>query len=393
MTFLAPLFFMAALAVAAGAVALHFIVMRQPPSQWLPTVRFVPERDARAPTTSRRPEDLLLLLLRVLLILLVGAAFARPVWVPHRQAVYHIVAVDRSRAVASVREAADSARAAMASGAGTLVLFDSSAHATDVGVADSLRGPTRSTAPGSISAALVTALQTASKVRDRADSLELTIVSPFAKGELDAATDSIRALWPGAVRVVQVGARADSAPARVVVRWPSDGHAPGTIARTTRDTVGAVVAAGIAVVAPFERRWRLTTIDSARGQVVARWVDGEPAAVERASSPGDTTAACERDVAVAIPTAGDVVLRPEYQRFVDAMRAPCGGSGGAVAGDSGRSIGSDLDALRGQGPTRIAARAVAAASVVRVPLVPWLLGAALVAALGELVVRRRRSHG
>ncbi|HWZ59063.1 MAG TPA: BatA domain-containing protein [Gemmatimonadaceae bacterium] len=392
MTFLAPMFFMAALAVATGAVALHFIVMRQPPSQWLPTVRFVPERDARAPTTSRKPEDLLLLLLRVLLILLVGAAFARPVWVPHRQPVYHIVAVDRSRAVASVREVADSARSAMASGGGTLVLFDSSAHATDVAVSDSLRVLTRSTAPGSISAALVVALQTASRVRDRADSLELSIVSPFATGELDAATDSIRALWPGAVRLVRVAARVDSAPTRVLVRWPSDGHAPGTIARTVRDTVGAVVAAGIAVVAPFERRWRLTAMDSVHGQVVARWVDGEPAAVERDAPPGDT-AGCERDVAVAIPTAGDVVLRPEYQRFVDAMRAPCGRSGGAVAGDGGRSAAGDIDALRGQGATRIAARMVVAASVVRLPLVPWLLAAAIGAALGELVVRRRRSQG
>jgi len=390
------MFFMAALAVAAGAVALHFIVMRQPPSQWLPTVRFVPERDARAPTIARRPEDLLLLLLRVLLILLVGAAFARPIWIPHRAPVYRIVAVDRSRAVSNVREAADSARSAMAGG-GTLVLFDSSAHATDAGVVDSLRRLTRSAASGSVSAALVVALQTASRVRDCADSLELTIVSPFAIGELDAAADSIRTLWPGAVRVVRVAARADSVPGRAAVRWPADGHAPGTVARPAPDTVGAVVASGIAVVAPFERRWRLARADSIHGVVVARWVDGEPAAVEHATAPGTDSAWCERDVAVAVPTAGDVALRPEYERFVAAMRAPCGRVGALTGNrsdaDSGRSNATDVEALRGQGSTRVPARAIRAAATVQVPLLPWLLGAALVAALVELGVRRRRSQG
>jgi hypothetical protein len=391
MTLLAPMLFVAALAAAAGAVALHFIVMRQPPSEWLPTVRFVPVGDARAPTPSRRPEDLLLLVLRVLLILMIGGAFARPVWHARRQRVYRIVAVDRSRSVASAGEAADSARTVMTSDGGTadggtLVLFDSSARATDGGVADSLRGLTQSSAPGSISAALVAALQAASRVRDRADSLELAIVSPFAPGELDAATDSIRALWPGAVRLVQVGARADAdaTSGSVDVRWPSDGRAPGTDARATPDTVGAVVAGDITVVAPFERRQRLALVDSMHTRVVARWVDGEPAAVER-----ETTVGCERDIAVAVPTEGDVVLRPEYQRFENAMRAPCARTN--KRSDRALAATADLDALRGRGSSRIAARVMPAVSVMPVPLVPWLLGAAIIVALVELVVRRRRS--
>jgi hypothetical protein len=343
-------------------------VMRQPPSQWLPTVRFVPERDAPAPTVARRPEHLLLLLLRVVLILCIGAAFAQPVWEPRRQPVHHLVAIDRSRAVVNMRQAADSANAVLRDGSGTLIVFDSAAHATDT-----LGTLTRSGAPGSISAALVVALQTASRVRDHAESLDLTIVSPFGAGETDAATDSIRALWPGAIRLIPLAARGDSASVTAVVQWPSDGHAPGTVARATPDTVGAVVAAGLAVVAPFERRWRFAAISAPGTHVVARWVDGEPAAVEHD---------CKRDVAIAAPAAGDVVLRPEYERLVQAMHAPCGRS------SEGDRIG-DLASLRGDGPARIATRAIAPLARQRAPLVPWLLGAALLAALGELAIRRR----
>jgi hypothetical protein len=319
MTLLAPLFFVAALVAGAVTVALHFIVTLQPPGRALPTARFVPDGDAAEPTTARRPQDLVLLALRVCLLLLVGAAFARPVLRPDRVPVYRIVAVDS----------------------------------------------------GSMSATLVGALQTAARMRDHADSLELAIVSPFRAGTFDAATDSIRALWPGAIQLVAAAGRTDSGPTPAVVHWPSDGHAPGTVARAMPDTVGAVVAAGIAVVAPFERRWRL---DSAQGRVVARWVDGEPAAVQRG---------CDRDIAIAVPTVGDVTLRPEYARFQAAMRAPCGGAG-ALAQDA-----SALDAFRGHGRVRVAARAVHSGFTQPVPLVPWLLGAAIVIALAEVLVRRR----
>jgi hypothetical protein len=185
---------------------------------------------------------------------------------------------------------------------------------------------------------------------------------------------------------VRVGARAGAhaTSGRVDVRWPSDGSTQGTIARAAPDTVGAVIAGDITVVAPFERRQRLALADSMHTRVVARWVDGEPAAVER-----ETTVGCERDVAVAVPTEGDVVLRPEYQRFETAMRAPCART--SQGDDRERAAAADLDGVGGRGGTRIAARVVPAASVMRVPLVPWLLGAAIVVALGELVTRRRRS--
>ncbi|HWZ57804.1 MAG TPA: BatA domain-containing protein [Gemmatimonadaceae bacterium] len=395
MTFLAPAFFAAALAVAAGAVAIHFIVMRQPPGQLLPTVRFVPMRDARAPTVARRPEDLLLLLLRVLLVLLVGAAFARPALTPRRVAVYHIVAIDRSRAVADAHEATDSAKSVLGRGEGSLILFDSAARPTDVGTMDSAAAAGPTAPSGSISSALLAALQTASRVRDRSDSLDLAIVSPFAATEFDAATDSLRALWPGAVRVIRVAPRSEATPVPARIQWPADGHAPGTIARERRDTVGAVVAGEVAVVAPFERAWRLTPASLARSRVVARWVDGEPAAIER----GLAGEGCERDVAVAVPTAGDIALRPAYQRFAEAMGAPCGradirmvgGTTGTArsASDGEGPVQRELAALHGRGPALVAARALPSLESIPTPLVLWLLGAALVTVLAEAVVRRK----
>ena len=99
MTFLAPMFFYMALGVAAGAVALHFIVTRQPTSSPLPTVRFVPPSAVRVTTVSPVPEDLPLLLVRVLAVLCIGAALARPVLVPHRRPVARVVLADVSRAI------------------------------------------------------------------------------------------------------------------------------------------------------------------------------------------------------------------------------------------------------------------------------------------------------
>jgi hypothetical protein len=320
-TFLLPWFFAVAVAAAAVTVGLHFIVLRQAPREMFPTARFVPDRELDAPAMGRRPADLLLLALRVALVLLIGAAFARPVVRPRREPVYRIVAIDS----------------------------------------------------GSISTALVRALRTAAGARERADSLELTVVSPLTRDRFDAATDSIRALWPGAIIVDTAPPRAAVTARPAVVHWPADGPAPGTTARVRIDTVGAIVAGSLVVVAPFERRWRFDSVP-ASARVVARWVDGEPAAIEHG---------CERDVAVAVPAGGDIVLRPAYRRFDEAMHAPCNGT------PSNPAAAADIEALRGRGPMRVSARAVPSATVVPVPLLPWLLGAAIVLAVGELAVRRR----
>jgi hypothetical protein len=210
----------------------------------------------------------------------------------------------------------------------------------------------------------------------------LALVSTFGGDRFDAATDSIRALWPGAIRLDTVPASGSTgSPTEAQVDWPEDGHASGTVARARVDTVGAVVAGAIVVVAPFERRWRFDSSALAGARVVARWVDGEPAGIERG---------CVRAISVAAPAGAgaEIASRAAYSRFSRAMRGRCGGAGGSGLAAS-RADSSAVAALGGHGPMRVPARAVVAAGDPPAPLVPWLLAAALVLAIAEIWVRRR----
>jgi len=423
MSFLAPLFLYIGIGVAAGALALHFIVTRQPASGVLPTVRFVPDSTVRV-TTVARPEDLLLLLLRVLVALLLGAAFARPILVPRRRPVARIVVADVSPAVASIEEVRDSTRALLAPG-DALIIADSTARVVRSGAEAAARRLERTSRAGRLSPALIAARRTAAEIRAGADSIELAIVSGFRAGEIDGATEAIRALWPGRIRLVTVAAPGDSLapPAglavrgtpddgvalaaaltglpqsdsavrvvrgvatrddslwaaggrRLLVRWPAGGAPPGWLARAQPDTAGAVIAGEAALVTPLERRWALPP-SAHPGRISARWVDGAPAAADYGVGSG-----CIRDVAVPVPLKGDLVLRPSFGRLVRALAAPCGTEG------VGPGLGqAEMRALAGSGP--LAARdAIAPPDQVATPLVPWLLGAALALALVELLVRR-----
>lgn len=427
MSFLFPGFLLAAGAIAAGAVLLHFIVTREPDQLALPTARFAPERIIQARARKFEPGDLLLLLIRVALVLAVGAALAGPVIAPPRRELIRIVMLDRSRAVASPGEAADSARALLGTG-DPLVLFDSSATVLERHVSDSLAALAGATVPGRISTALIAALRTASRIRDRADSIELVLVSPLVGEEVDAATDSIRSRWPGGIRLVPVApstaaplsrvtlesdprdplgmaippaagnssrgavrvlrrpaGSADSAwvnqPGRVLVVWPADSGVPPEWTSRIPDTAGAVMAGGVVVVAPFVRRGRLR---SGRGDlVVARWVDGEPAAVESPLGQG-----CIRAVAINVSGAGDLVLDSRFGRLVSALTRPCDGA-------------PDYRPLEPAARTRLAgddrvlrtaAAGIAPAERVATPWSRWLLLAALLL-MGLEAVARRKAAG
>ncbi|HEX3160875.1 MAG TPA: BatA domain-containing protein, partial [Gemmatimonadaceae bacterium] len=136
MTFLSPIFFYLGVAAAAGAVALHFIVTRQPSSTPLPTTRFVPISSERV-TTIARPEHWWLLLVRVLVALLVGAAFARPVLTPTPRPMGRIVLADVSRDAREIGELRDSVRALLRQG-DALVIYDTAARAIRGGATDSV---------------------------------------------------------------------------------------------------------------------------------------------------------------------------------------------------------------------------------------------------------------
>ena len=386
MSFLAPAFFYAGLIAAAGAIALHFIVMRQPPSDMLPTTRFIPARPAVARTVNKVPEDLLLLLTRIAAMVLIGAAFARPVLHPQRASILHIVIADRSRAVADVHEVADSVGHIFGAHANDkssiLVLADSSAHEITAHIADSLKHLQRVGARGAISAALITAIRTGSRIHDLADSVDITVVSPLTLDEMDVATDSIRAVWPGQIRAIRVAAYKDSAAANAshaLVNWPADGHAPDAGARNPVDTARAVIAGRAVLVAEMPRRWQFdsTQLRVAGTEVIARWADGEPAAIERSTAGG-----CTRDVVVPKPVAGDLMLRPEYQRFTAVFDAPCGQ---ALRSANPVIAPWVVDSAM---PRHIATRALADASLAPTLLTKWCLGLGLLVLLIELLVRR-----
>ena len=424
MSFLNPGFLVAAVALSALIVGLHFIVTTDPKTAPLPTARFAPERPVRERSRALRFNDLLLLLVRVALILVVGAALAGPVLPPRHRALARILVVDRSSSVADASEVADSARG-MHSPGDALVLFDSSVTVIREGARDSLATLRRSTRRGRLTPALVAAIRLASEMHDDADSLELTVISPVTNSEMDAAIDSVRALWPGAIRLVPVSAMTDTVPqqsslspdaADDPLRFalpPSRGPATVRIVRATpsaadtawaragghalvewprvgapaRDTVGAVLAGDVVVVAPFVRYARLTEFDTtllrshapAPYRVVARWVDGSPAAIERVFGAG-----CIRTVALDVPTTGDLVLQPRFARLVAALTGPCGETEPSVAASR-----AQLAALAGTGRGRAAGGAFPAPEAQRVPLAPWLLAAALALAAGEMVMRRQ----
>ena len=432
MSFAQPWALFVAAGVAAVAIALHFLARRRPRPMALPTARFVPTRTVRATSRSTRPSDLLLLLLRVLAVLLVGAAFARPVLSPERRPLARVVVLDLSASVRSSAAARESAARYLRAG-DLLVVFDSAARLVAGDARDSLAGLHGDDAPGSLSAALVAATRGASLLRGHADSVELVLISPFAAEEWDAATGGIRALWNGHARLVRteiaerperaraVDARAegddpvraavllqggsataaaaevsttsttatdvrivrglvseaDSAWARsdghVLVRWPA--AAPDDWPRRNRtDTVGAVIVGNAVLVAGFARAALPPAGD---GRVVARWVDGVPAATERVLGEG-----CVRDVAISFPARGDLALGESARRLVSALTVPCGG-----ARDLAPLSESRLAILRGD-EVQAGARTLAPPEVERSGASSWLLLSAALLLLAELFVRR-----
>lgn len=425
MSFLAPGFFYASLAVSAAVVALHFIVTRQPRAAVLPTARFVPNLPANATARAVRPTDLLLMLLRVLLVLLVGAGLARPILKPSRSRSARVILVDASGSVGDISSVRDSATRYYRDG-DAVVVFDSAARVVSANAADSLRALVKSEHDGRLSGALIAAFRGGSALRDKADSLDLVVVSPLESGEFDAATDSIRSLWRGRATVVKAGAKEASpaattpvqlrsssgdplavtiarvgqvAGAAKIVRdgikaedgqsetemalvdWPVSTRPQRAIQNARVDTIGAVVAGSSIVVSAFPRRWAFTP-DSIRGaRVVARWTDGEPAAVEWKQASG-----CVRSVTVPVDPVGDLPIRASFTRFVEAMSGPCVDDRVVAPASPVR-----IAALTGTGG--LAPRdAFEPRDDVRSTLAPWLLGLGLVAAIAELFVRRRRDE-
>jgi hypothetical protein len=417
MSWLLPSALIVAGVAALAAIALHFIARSRPVAESLPTARFVPHRPVHARARSMALSDVLLLLLRVAAVLVLGAAVAAPVFAAARGRVTRIILADRSRDVADVREARDSVRALLRDG-DVLVAFDTAAARVSGTAIDS--APVD--AVGSLSSALAMAMRVAAQISAKTDSIELDVVSPLAVEELDDATLKIRAEWPGRVRVVPLRApttnaraprvesnaaqndivlaglslagvlrpsgdvrvvrghatAADSAWARdsgnVLVHWPVSDSAADWQPRATIDAIGGVTSSSGTLIGRFPRAWTLN------GRALARWVDGEPAAVEHSIGRG-----CIRDVGIVFDPASDITLRAPFRQFVPRLLEPCGGIRRTERADS-----AVIAALAGGSelPRFAPATALRDRTTESSSRTPWLLGLGALLLIIELVVRR-----
>ena len=132
------------------------------------------------------------------------------------------------------------------------------------------------------------------------------------------------------------------------------------------------------VVSTFDRQWSFPP-DSLRGaEVIARWVDGEPAAVEKPDGTG-----CVRSVAVPVTPVGDFVIRHDFVRFVASLSRPCAQITSLIPADP--ALVAKLEGKGGLAP-RAAFQPLTDAHS---DLAPWLFALAIAAAIAELFVRRR----
>jgi hypothetical protein len=351
---------------AVAAIALHFIARSRPLAEPLPTARFIPQRPIHARTRSIALTDVPLMLVRVAALIVLAAAIAGPVFHAARGRVTRVIVADRSHDVANIQEVRDSVRALFRTG-DVVIAFDS-----DAAVIPSLDSLKQVDTRGSLSAGLASAVTTGTSLAARTDSVDLIIVAPVTNAEVDDATPRIRAVWPGRARVVHtaatrsipavashvtttatiddpviaglalMGATGPAAPGgaevrlvrtrltgedsvwardagHVLLHWPSADDNSRWQKRPTIDAIGAVASSGGAMVGRFPRLWVL------EGRPIARWADGEAAAVERSLGAG-----CVRDVAIIFDPASDATLRPSFRDLVTPLIAPCGGVSSSV---------------------------------------------------------------
>jgi hypothetical protein len=196
--------------------------------------------------------------------------------------------------------------------------------------------------------------------------IERTTVRDGSPASSTTATDAVKS----AASLTSAG--------EALIDWPVTNRPPRAVARIHTDTVGGVTTADARVISVFERRWTFPS-DSLRGaDVIARWADGEPAAIEKSADRG-----CMRSVTIPVATVGDLAIRHDFVRLVSSISRPCARVTATIPADP-----SDVARLAGAGG--LAPRAAFQSPTgARSPLAPWLLALAIAAAITEVLVRRR----
>jgi hypothetical protein len=158
----------------------------------------------------------------------------------------------------------------------------------------------------------------------------------------------------------------------VLLHWPaSEGGADWQV-RPTIDAIGGVTSSSGTLIGRLPRVW---TLD---GDAIARWADGEPAAVEHVAGRG-----CIRDAGILLDPASDITLREPFRQFVARLLEPCGGRRRTVLADS-----TFMASMTG-GPRRAPSIDLRETTSESSSWTPWLLVVGALLLLIEMVVRRR----
>ena len=103
------------------------------------------------------------------------------------------------------RERVDEATA----GADTVITYAEAPRQIEADALDAAFAAGDATPPalaGNLSAALAAAIREGELLRNQAETVSLTILSPFPLAGFDAATNSLRSLWPGPLETLRVPA-------------------------------------------------------------------------------------------------------------------------------------------------------------------------------------------
>jgi hypothetical protein len=416
MTFLTPGWIGLAAAASLLAAAIHFIAWRLPRTVILPTARFVPDEPARRAARTIRPADLALLALRVAILIAGGVAMARPVMSSNPSGRATVITIEWSAAIADTAEVLTTVRSIPRAEKTSFVVFDTTA--TVVEGEDALVRALSQDHPsvGSLSVGLLAAVREARRLSSDYESVSIVLVSPFTRGSLDEATEGIRQSWPDSLQVRRVAA-ASRVIEPAVVEYSGTGDDPvlaglrlarsnGFVRGTARVVRGVVSASDSAwvdsgrvlVLWPVSANGAAEVVDAIRaadhtaighfiprpvgdsGRVVARWVNGRPAAREV-----DAKSGCIRTIGFDVPDVGDFVLTPSFQRLAAELVGPCRRAGSEI----GEALPDSLVASLVAPPP--GATAVIRTDVGRAPnrTAAVLLIVAILLLLVELLVRRR----
>ena len=356
MNFLAPGWIgLAGLASLAIAV-IHLIAWRLPRTMVLPTARFVPDEPARRAARTVRPSDPALLALRIAILMAAGMAMARPVFESAPSGVATVVAIGRAAYAGGVAALRDSLRNAPRSEQTSFVVFDTAAvtvRSEDGAVAAAVRAEGTES---SLTVGIIAAIREARALSRDHDSVRIVLVSSFAREAIDNATSDVRRIWPDSITVVRVPAattaplsgrvQSSATPDDPVIAGIRLAEANGVLkgeSRIIRDIALAgdtswVDSGRVLVLWPRASAGAAERVDGVHaggftaigffipasagdsGRVMARWVNGNPAAREVPRGSG-----CIRTVGFDVPEAGDFTLTPSFQRLLSALIGPCGG--------------------------------------------------------------------